>query len=128
MTVCVLVNGEKFQSHNVTLTLIRQYPMSNLSELFPYTTVCSSFKWIEPLFLSYSVHRQTDRHTDTKTDIHTDEHEYSIVAVEKPQQYYNYKVRSPTPCRFFTIYCIDKLFYLPRFLTDRKFKRISSQE
>ena len=36
-------------------------------------------------FLSYRVHRQTDRHTDRQTHIHTDKHEYSIVAVDKPQ-------------------------------------------
>ena len=41
--------------------------------------------------LSYRVHRhthtdrQTDRRTDRQTDIHTDGHEYSIVAVDKPQ-------------------------------------------
>ena len=32
LTVCVVVNGEKFQSH--TVTLIGQCPMSNSSELF----------------------------------------------------------------------------------------------
>ena len=26
LTVCIVVNGEKFQSHAVTLTLIRQCP------------------------------------------------------------------------------------------------------
>ena len=63
--------------------------------IFIYYNICSSFKWIEPL--SYCVHRhthrQTDRQTDTKmdgrtdrqTDTHTDGHEYSIVAVDKPQ-------------------------------------------
>ena len=42
-------------------------------ELFSYTTICSSFKWIEPLFLSYHVHRHTHTltHTDRKTDRHT---------------------------------------------------------
>ena len=81
MTVCIVVNGEKFLCHAVTLTLIGQCPMSNLSELFSYTTICSSFKWIEPLFLSYRVHRQTH----SKTHRRTDGHEYSIVAVDKPQ-------------------------------------------
>ena len=41
-TVCIVVNGEKFQSHAETLTLIEQCPMSNLSERFSYTTICSS--------------------------------------------------------------------------------------
>ena len=78
LTVCIVVNGEKFQSHAMALTLIGQCPMSNLSELFSYTTICSSFKSIEPLFFELScTHRQTDRHTDT--------HEYSIVVDDKPQ-------------------------------------------
>ena len=54
--------------------------MSNSSGLFSYATICSSFKWVEPLFFELSctqthTHRQTDRHTDR----HTDGHEYSIV-------------------------------------------------
>ena len=86
----------KYQSYAVTLTLIGQCPMSNSSDLFSYTTICSSFKSIEPLFLELSctqTHRQTDRQTDRRTDgqtdrqtdTHTDGHEYSIVAVDKPQ-------------------------------------------
>ena len=82
LTVCIVVNGEKFQSHAVTLTLIGQCPMSNSSELFSYTTIYSSFKWIEPLYFELSC-TQTDRHTHTHT--HTDNDEYSIVAVDKPQ-------------------------------------------
>ena len=81
-TVCIVVNGEKFQSHAMTLTLIGQCPMSNLSELFSYTTICSSFKSFEQLFFELSC-TQSDRQTDR----HTDKHEYSIVAVDKP----NYK-------------------------------------
>ena len=50
-------------------------------ELFSYTTICSSFKSTEPLFFELSC-TQTDRHTDR----HTDGNEYSIVAVDKPQQ------------------------------------------
>ena len=33
-TICIVVNGEKFQSHAMTLTLIGQCPMPNSSELF----------------------------------------------------------------------------------------------
>ena len=35
--------------------------------------ICSSFKWIKPLFLSNRVHRHTHthRHTDSKTDTKT---------------------------------------------------------
>ena len=36
LTVCIAVNGEKIQSH--ALTLVRKCPISNLSELFSYTT------------------------------------------------------------------------------------------
>ena len=62
--------------------------MSNSSDLFSYTTICSSFKWIEPLFFELSC-TQTHTHTDTETHTHrnTDGHEYSIVAVE---YYLNY--------------------------------------
>ena len=49
-TNSVYDNSKNFKVHAVTLTLIGPYPMSNSSELFPYTTVCSSFKWVEPLF------------------------------------------------------------------------------
>ena len=80
LSVCIVVN-EKFQNHAMTLTLIGQCPMSS-SELFSYTTICSSFKSIEPLFFELScTHTQTDTHTDR----HTDGHEYSIVVVDKPQ-------------------------------------------
>ena len=71
LKVYIVVNGEKFQSHTVTLTLIRQCPISNWSELFSYTTVCSSFKSIEPLFFELSC-TQTDRQTDTHTHRQTD--------------------------------------------------------
>ena len=79
-----MVNGEKFQSHAVTLTLIGQCPMSNFSELFSYTTICSSFKSIEPLFFELSG-TQTRTQKDGKTERHADGHEYPIVAVDKPQ-------------------------------------------
>ena len=75
-----MLNGEKFQSHAVTLTLIGQCPMSNSSELFSSTTTCSSFKLIEPLFFELSCTQM-----DTDVHRHVDGHEYSIVAVDKPQ-------------------------------------------
>ena len=69
--------------------MIGKCPMSNSFELFSYTTICLSFKLIEPLFLVLSC-TQTDRththtHTHTEKHRHTEEHEYSIVAVDKPQ-------------------------------------------
>ena len=94
----------------MTLTLIGHCPMLNSSELFSVTTICSSFKWIEPLFFELScTHTQTHTHTHTYTythththttththtpththththqHTHTDGHECSIVAVDKPQ-------------------------------------------
>ena len=77
LTVCILVNGEKFQSHAVTLTLIGQCPMSNSSKLLSYATICSSFKFSSGLnhyFSSYRVHRQTNRQTDTHTHTQTHTH------------------------------------------------------
>ena len=74
LTVCIVVNGEIFKIHAVTLTLIGQCPMSNSSELFSYTTICSSFRWIEQLFFELSctqTHTQTDRQTDRQTPTHT---------------------------------------------------------
>ena len=66
-----MVNGEKFQSHAATLTLIGQCPMLNSFKLFSYTTVCLIFKWIEPLFFELSC-TQTDTHRpDTQTDRQT---------------------------------------------------------
>ena len=80
------------KNFKVTLTLIGQCPMSNSCEIFltylTYTTICSSFKWIEPLFLYYRVHRQThtkQTQTDRQTNRYTDGHKYSIVAVDKPK-------------------------------------------
>ena len=50
--------------------------MSNSSELFSYAIICSSFKWIEPLFVELSctqtdTHTHTHTHTDTQTDMST---------------------------------------------------------
>ena len=64
LTVCIVVNEK---NRAVTLTLIRQCSMSNSSELFSYTTTCSSFKWIKALF-SELLCTKADRHTDTQTD------------------------------------------------------------
>ena len=70
------------------LDLDRTMPNVELLRAISYTTICSSFKPIEPLFfelLCTQTHTQTDRQTDRQTPTHTDGHEYSIVAVDKPQ-------------------------------------------
>ena len=38
LTVCIAVNEEKIRSLAVTLTFIRQSPISNFSKIFSYTT------------------------------------------------------------------------------------------
>ena len=77
LTVCIVVNGEKFQSHAVTLTLIGQCPCRTRPSYFHILQYVQVSSQLNHYFLSYRVHRQTDRHTD--------KHEYSIVVVEKPQ-------------------------------------------
>ena len=62
--------------------------LTYMSKTFSYPTTCSNFKWIEPLFFlaictQTHIHRQTDTYTARQT--HTDGHDYSIVAVDKPQ-------------------------------------------
>ena len=66
-----------FQSHTMTLTLIRQCPVLNSYKLFSYATICTSFKWIEPLFFALSctktqTHTQLHTHQHTQTDTQTD--------------------------------------------------------
>ena len=75
----IVVKCRKISKSHMTLTLTKQWPISNSFELFSYTTICSSFKWIEPLFFELSCTQ-----TDTQTDRQTYGHEYSIVAVYKP--------------------------------------------
>ena len=57
--------------------------------IFIYYNMFEVSSGLSHYFFSYRVHRQTERHTDRQTDrqthIHTDKHEYSIVAVNKPQ-------------------------------------------
>ena len=72
------------------LDLHRTMPRVKLVELFSYTTICSSFKWIEPLFFELScthTHTHTHTHARTNAQTHTDgrEYRYSIVAVDKLQ-------------------------------------------
>ena len=47
LKVCIAVNGEKFQSRAMTLTLVRQCPVSNLSELFSFTTMSLNFMFLD---------------------------------------------------------------------------------
>ena len=93
LIVCIVVNAEKFQSPTMTLTLIRQCQLSNLSEIFSYTTMHSSFIFLHQLFLSNHANTHTQTHTDTHTRKHTHTHthtrththrdsdEYSIVTI-----------------------------------------------
>ena len=74
LTVCNTVNGEKFQSPAVTLTLVRQCPISNLSELFSYITMYLNFIFLDqfPFELSCkNTHTETHTHTHTHIRTHT---------------------------------------------------------
>ena len=57
------------------LKCVQKCPVSISSELFSYTTICSSFNLIDKLFFSYRV--TADRQTDKQTD----RHNCSIVGV-----------------------------------------------
>ena len=68
----------KFSKSRRDLDLDRTMPNVELNlsyfHILQYVQVSSQ---LNHYFLSYRVHRQTDRHTD--------KHEYSIVTVDKPQ-------------------------------------------
>ena len=70
--ICIVINGEKSQSHTVILTLIGQCPISNSSELFSYTKKYSCFKLIGLLFCELSCTQHT--HADTQPRIHAETH------------------------------------------------------
>ena len=63
--------------------------------IFIYYSIFKVSSGLNYYFLSYRVHRDThtdrqtpthqDGRTDRQTDTHTDGHEYSIIAVDKPQ-------------------------------------------
>ena len=82
LTVCIAVNGEKFRSGTVTLTLVRQCPISNLSEIFLYTT-CSDFILLDQFSWSKNTLTQTRTHSNTNADTHRDSDKYSIVVFSK---------------------------------------------
>ena len=91
LTVCIVVNGEKFQSHAVTLTLMHNAQCRTCPSSFHILQYVQVSSGLKHYCLSYDVHRLTDTHThthtqkDRQTDSQTDGHEYSIVAVDKPQ-------------------------------------------
>ena len=66
LTVCIGVNGEKIQSHTVTLTLVGQCPISNLSELFSYTTMYLNFMFLNQCLFELSC-KNPDGHTYRRT-------------------------------------------------------------
>ena len=82
----------KISKSHRDLDLDQTKPNVELVRAISYTTICSSFKSIEPLFFELSCTQthtrmdgRTDGRTDRQTHTHTDGHEYSIVAVDKPQ-------------------------------------------
>ena len=69
----------KVQSHAMTLTLVLQCPISNLSEIFSYTTMYLIFMFIDQLLFELShththTRTRTHAHTRTHTHAHTDTH------------------------------------------------------
>ena len=68
LIVCIAVKGEKFQSRAVTLTLVRQCPISNLSELFSYTTMYLNFMLLDQFRFELSC---KNTHTYINTQTHT---------------------------------------------------------
>ena len=68
LTVCIAVNGEKFQSRAVTFTLVQQCSISNLSELFSYTTTYLNFMFLARFLFELSCkNRETRKQGNTET-------------------------------------------------------------
>ena len=88
MIVCIAVNGEKFQSRAMTLTLVRRCPISNLPKIFSYTMMYSNFMFIKRLPFELSC-----KNTETRKHTHTDSDEYSIVAFCNTSLKYNEEFR-----------------------------------
>ena len=84
LTVCFVINGKKFQIPAVTWTVVTQCSISNLSEIFLYTTMYLNF-----MFLDHLVFELLCKNTHTKTHIYRDKHKdsdkYSLVAFAKTQ-------------------------------------------
>ena len=88
LTVCIAVNGEKFQSHTVTLTFVRQCPISYLSKIFHnYTTMYSNFMFLDQLLFKLSckthTHGNTHTHTHTHTQTHTHTHTHTFRCTQR---------------------------------------------
>ena len=86
MTVCIVLNGEKFRFHTVILTLIGQCPMLNpmLSyfHILQYIQVSNGLNHFFLVIVYTDTHTHTDRQTPRHTDKHRDLNEYSIFAVD----------------------------------------------
>ena len=74
LTVCNAVNGEKFQSPAVTLTLTFDNAQYRTSELFSYITMYLNFMFPNQFLLSYHAKTHTQKHTHTRIYTHTDAH------------------------------------------------------
>ena len=64
----------------MTLPLIRRSSISNSSEIFSYTTMYSTFVFLDRFLFELSC---KNTHTQTQTHKHRDSNEYSIVAFSK---------------------------------------------
>ena len=77
LTVCIVVNGEKFQSHAMTLTLIEQCLMSNCPSYFHILQYVQVSSRLNHYFLSYHAHTRTHTYTHTHAHTHTHTHTHA---------------------------------------------------
>ena len=68
MTVCIVVSQEKYQSHAVTLNLVRPYSMLNSLEILSYALLCLNFMIPHQRVLELSC---SQAHTHTHTQTHS---------------------------------------------------------
>ena len=79
LTVCIVVKGKFFQSHAVSLTLVRSCPVLNSSEIFSRTMLRTNFMILGQNVLKLSC-LQTDRDMHTLTQPLTE----PIISVQLP--------------------------------------------
>ena len=69
LTVCIAVDGVKSQSCAVTLTLVRQCPISDLAKLFSCTTTYLNFMFLDQFLFELSC-KNTHKHRNTHGNTH----------------------------------------------------------
>ena len=77
--------GKRRKSRAMTLTLVQQCPISNLSEIFSYTAKYSNFMFLDRFFLSYLTKKHRNTHTQTHTDSDENSGTYRYLCFAKTQ-------------------------------------------